>query len=107
VPYSTQLWVVNNDLSAAPTVYTVPTGYVAVMRDVSITNQTGSAAVIQIGANVPGPLTVLVTQWDSVNDGDTVEWQGRAVFNPGDQIFVGVYSGYALTIGSGYLLSSP
>lgn len=107
MPYSTQFFAVHEDLSTAPALYIVPTGYVAVLRDVSVRNQTGTTSQVQVGATVPGPLNVIVMQWDDVAANDVVEWQGRAVFNAGDSLFVYNAEGSAQAIGSGYLLSSP
>jgi hypothetical protein len=98
---------VHEDLSSAPVLYTVPADYVAVLRDVSVRNQTGSTSLIQIGATVPGPLNVVVAQFDSVIANDVVSWQGRAVFNAGDELWLYNSEGQAQAIASGYLLSVP
>jgi hypothetical protein len=107
LPYSTRFVAVHEDLSGAPVLYTVPSGYVAVLRDVSVRNQTADTSLIQVGATVPGPLNVVIAQFDSVAANDVVSWQGRQVLNAGDELWLYNSEGSAQAIASGYLLSAP
>lgn len=97
--YSTQVFNAEFPIGVTEA-YTVPEGYVLVLRDVSALNRTEEANAVEIsvsghggpGVNLPG--------------GGAGSWSGRVVCNPGDVLYV-LSSQEVAVICSGYLLSSP
>lgn len=87
--------------------YTVPAGYVAVVRDVEALNSSASTDSLFIAATVPGPLTVTLTKFYDLAGETPAQWQGRVVLLAGDGLEV--YSGVEVfeVMISGYLLSAP
>jgi hypothetical protein len=82
--------------------FTVPAGYVAVLRDVGFLNTSG----------VTGPIYLydssVSTAWwasPSVANFGSVEWQGRQVFPAGSEISVQLGNAPWVVRASGYLLS--
>jgi hypothetical protein len=94
--YSVQF--LNGDYAAGASLeFTVPAGYVAVLRDVSALNRTNTAGNGFISVdNHGGPAFTM-----PAGGGGT--WTGRVVCNPGDTMTV-VLSQAAAVIASGYLL---
>jgi hypothetical protein len=107
LPYSTRFIAVRQSISSGDGLYTVPSGYVAVVRDVVLWNNDSGEQSMSIGATVPGPLNVLISQWFNVGSNATVEWQGRQVLNAGDELWAYSAGVDASVMASGYLLSSP
>lgn len=82
--------------------YTVPVGYVAIVR--SIDFFATSAAPVDIIATIgPTPIGFVRTQFPAYPN--SVSWSGRQVANAGEKIGVYVVSGAGHVTISGYLLS--
>jgi hypothetical protein len=79
---------------------------VAVLRDVCLWNNDAAEQTMSVGLTVPGPLNVLIEQWDNVASNNTVEWQGRQVLNAGDEFWAYSAGADASVLASGYLLST-
>lgn len=106
MPYSTRLVAAVLD-AALDDAYTVPAGFVAVIRDMELTNQGGTATAIAIDLEVPGPLTATIYFNADVPAGSWLQWQGRVVMNAGDVLSISA-SAYPIgAVVSGYLLSAP
>lgn len=88
--------------STSSTVYTVPAGSIVVIRDVVLFQYAGSpstaACTDLAGAHVAfsGPAVV--------PGGD--HWEGRQVFNAGEEVVIGTAAGDWTYAVSGYLLST-
>lgn len=87
--------------------YTVPAGYVAVVRDIEAWNFGGETDQLFTTANVPGPLAVAVWVTPEVAPNEWAQWKGRAVFNAGDILQAQASSSSWSLFISGYLLSAP
>lgn len=86
--------------------YTVPAGYVAVLRDVDVFCNLYSTSTEFYVAGVGGAILWYVTV-GALTDPSFYQWRGRQVFNAGDIItFAGSSNGVDMTA-SGYLLSTP
>lgn len=82
--------------------YTVPSDYVAILRDVDVTNTGGVSGAFV----VYGPGGINFWEWAPVYSATapSASWRGRQVYNPGDVMaFQGVTSVYDY-MASGYLL---
>lgn len=101
-PYSTQFAAVDGLGAGVTTLYTVPAGYVAVVRDLNLNDASlGShSAVVFEGGSGARLLSVL----SSVASGDN-PWTGRQVFKAGQTIDLSVSGGAWAVLMSGYLLS--
>lgn len=102
--YSTRFAAVT--LSAAePALYTVPAGYVAVIRDMELTNQTGANVSFAIDLTSPGPLTATIYYDGSFPLASWFQWQGRVVLNAGDVLGASASSYPVGLVVSGFLLN--
>lgn len=83
--------------------YTVPTGYVAVIRDISATATTTGSTNAEVFVN--GAFTI----WNSgpITNGSTLVWSGRQVLNAGDVLSVHAVGATTQFMVSGYLLTLP
>lgn len=102
--YSTQFVAALVDGAGGATIYTVPAGKVAVIRDITLREDTGDTATLIIGVTKPGPVTPYIQGWGDVGGGLTVTWQGRHVAVAGDQLWLYSTVGNVLVLISGYLL---
>lgn len=84
-------------------VYTVPTGYTLVIRDISLWQTAATSAI----AYVANPDASAVAVSPSLAQYGVFHWEGRAVFNAGDTVSVDVFAGSWTYSLSGYLLSNP
>jgi len=98
--YSTVFYAAELPSAGDSSVYVVPAGYVAVLRSVLLFNHSGAAAFAVVYE--PGSFTVLVN--DTVADETVLEWQGRVVFNAGEDLHVDVGTIPFSVRLSGYLL---
>lgn len=100
--YSTRLmgWAA----STIPPLFEVPTGYVAIVRDIDVLSHGG--AMINWVVSVNGIADFAAGQFTIEALNQTGEWRGRQVMNPGEQL---VFQSDGPTDGliSGYLLPLP
>lgn len=84
--------------------YTVPPGYVAVVRDLDAYASAGAAAQnLYLIGNVLQ--TIWWHNWTGLSIA-TAQWRGRQVFVAGEQFHLNSDAGVDVTV-SGYLLSTP
>lgn len=105
--YSTQIAASRTDGTSSLALYTVPAGYVAVLRDVALTaTSTTDLGPVTLYI-VTGTQSVTVFGLASLGGRETHQWTGRQVLNAGDVLRA--TAGGALTdwLVSGYLLSAP
>ncbi len=101
--YSTQFLTWSNPTSGV--LYTVPAGYVAVVRDMDVwwDGETDEGSLI---ASIHNVCTFMVF-YGAPSVASAFQWRGRVVINPGEKLelfpSVGNWSGVAC----GYLLSLP
>ena len=104
--YSTQFASGITPTTGPDLVYTVPMGYVAVLRSFDCFLYTSGVMVCLLGINGRPPFMGAVSPAAEPNAG-FASWFGYQVFNPGDQLFLsGNNSGITYQL-SGYLLISP
>lgn len=108
--YST-LFYRNGSLTAGSVIaYTVPAGFVAVVRDIDLfLNQPWDSQLLSgILVSTRFPTTALFGVLSPKARGNQpYHWEGRQVLNPGDELTLNVYdSGWEATI-SGFLLALP
>lgn len=99
--YSTQFAAGTEAGGSTTVVYTVPTGYVAVVRDIEVGAQSPPANSVAI--NYAGVAEIYSV--DTITQYRTAQWRGRVVLNAGDTINVDAIAGTWTYIISGYLLS--
>lgn len=104
--YSIRLFAGQLEAEVNPA-YTVPDGFVAVIRDIVVYNETGDTDTFNAVAIVPGPLSLIAWSFADQTVYTSAQWQGRQVLNAGDVLYfyAGHYPWHVLA--SGYLLSSP
>lgn len=105
--YST-VFLNGNTGSGAP-VYTVPAGFVAVLRDVDVYNNSFVLAELFLEDSETG---VTIKRWDNsalIPDANlgSDEWRGRQVFTEGNGFLFNASSGVWDVRASGYLLTMP
>lgn len=106
MPYSSRFAFGSADSSLIDW-FTAPTGFVAVLRDLEVSNSAAGTDSLDVILMVPGPLSEVVVRFTDVASSATAQWQGRVVMNAGDvlQTFAGANTwGFCA---SGYLLSAP
>jgi hypothetical protein len=88
--------------STLTTLYTVPVGATAVLRDLELFINTAASALFYIGIDVSGVIVPLIGAGTGTALSH-VQWQGRVVLNPGQTVVAN--SGGANLVGavSGYL----
>lgn len=101
--YSTQFGHGAGTAGATGTLYTVPTGFVAVVRSIGLWNYAGGPGFCAI--NGPGGDAIFVGSSTGAQGMST--WEGRQVLNPGDTITYDLVSGDWTWLVSGYLLTAP
>lgn len=84
--------------------YTVPAGFIFVIRDVEANNQAAGEnnCYIQI-TSTPGVGLLAIN--NPIEPAKSTQWQGRTVLNPGDVLAVGASSASLYVTISGYLLT--
>lgn len=101
VVYSTKFAAGAQASGSTSVVYTVPAGYVAVVRDIEVGAQNAPANSVAI--NLAGVAEIY--QAGGIAQYSTAQWKGRVVLNAGDQINVDAIAGTWTYIISGYLLT--
>lgn len=88
--------------SSTPPPYTVPEGYVAIVRDVDVTS--GGGAMTNFALVINTVAVIWRGQFTVESVGQSAQWRGRQVLNPGDILDFasdvatdGAVSGYLLT----------
>lgn len=106
MPYSTNFFAGVLPTSFE-TLFTVPAGYVAIVRDIEVLNNNADAADISVYAEVPGPATGAIFGDTDLAGGAWTQWRGRVVV-PAAGLIVAMSSVSSCNAAiSGYLLSSP
>ena len=101
-PYSTSFYI-GTPATGFPTVYEVPAGYVAVLRDFAA--RIGAAGVQVAYIAVDEVVVQAVTGNEALAGPDgTIHWTGRLVLPAGSTVQLGYTSAMSCTL-SGYLLS--
>jgi hypothetical protein len=84
--------------------FTVPAGFVAVVRDVVVTNAASSPGQISWGISTTAGF-IVAYNFTELGSGASAQWTGRQVANAGEDLFI--FAGVEAIIGmSGYLLTS-
>lgn len=83
--------------------YEVPTGYVAVVRDVSLFSQSSGSNGCYAGSDAGYAYFSALDQPQYASP----HWEGRVVMNAGEVMTLGIFSGDWTCVISGYLLTSP
>lgn len=91
--------------SELSTLYTVPAGYVAVVRDVEYFAAGEAIDGIYLVVSVPGPLAAVFAWVGNLEENTGAQWQGRVVVPAAGFVEVGGYGTSLLLAMSGYLLS--
>lgn len=89
----------------AGTIYTVPSGYVVVVRCITAYNAGASSDAFEVSAQVSGSLIPIYHVTNVAASSNSLEWEGRVVLNAGE--FINVATGgqqWSYTV-SGYLLT--
>jgi hypothetical protein len=101
--YSQRLYTVNSSAAGATTVYTVPTGYTVIVREITCSSSPGLTGNLRVYVElIPANFVIF-----SMSAGDSSQhWQGRLVCEEGESLgTIGTAAGFALTI-SGYVLTN-
>jgi secreted Zn-dependent insulinase-like peptidase len=103
LPYSRRF--ISGQTAGSPVVidYLVPTGFVAVLRDVDIYNGTATAVVSAFIVSPGSPNIVMAALYFSAVN-TSVMWRGRQVFPAGATIRVSSSTAGVSVSASGYLL---
>lgn len=107
MPYSSALFGGAVSTGSFTTLYDVPSGYVAVIRDMAYFAYSGDAQFLQVAVVNPGPSGGTIWYVISPAAVGTVQWQGRAVVESSGSIEAICGSADNQLVISGYLLSSP
>lgn len=103
--YSTQFF-----LGAMPAngtvIYTVPTGYTVVVRDIELYNGSAGPGGCSVQIRVSGALEAVIFLAPDMGANTWAQWQGRAVLNVGQELASGAGASGFLGVVSGYLLES-
>jgi hypothetical protein len=107
VPYSTSFFAGQvTETDAFVMLFTVPSSYVAVVRDVQVCNLTSDDTDLWISTN-PGPASLQWAQLSPGASGGTAQWTGRVVLDAGWTLELYTEVEPLVVVASGYLLSSP
>ena len=104
--YSTQFFA-GTVSNAQQELYVCPSGYVAVLRDVQLYNNTAGAidAFIELWTGA-GQLATVAFRGIAAQE-SPAPWNGRAVFTAGQSLQAGQTGASLRVWASGYLLSAP
>jgi hypothetical protein len=106
VPYSTAFFT-GQAGSSLEVIYTVPAGYVAVMRDIEYFASSAITDPVYLVSSIPGPLAAVFGYVGTLEASTGKQWQGRVVVPTGGAIELAGYGTQLFVLLSGYLLSSP
>lgn len=87
------------------TAYTVPAGYVAVIREIDARDFSGAVNGLYIASNVSGFGTFTWSFLSNVAGGDAVQWKGRTVLPAASTILLAAGAASFQAAVSGYLLT--
>lgn len=105
--YSTLLWQ-GATTSSLQTVYTVPSGFVSVVRSVDWWNGDTGAHTLYLVSNVSGSFqNALIAVVNNLGAGQGSHWDGRHVLPTGAALEIGALGSGVLVAISGYQLSGP
>lgn len=90
--------------TGTPPAYTVPVGYVAVVRDLDVTS--GGGSIINWQLQIAGGAKFAVGQFTVESIAQLASWRGRVVLNAGD-VLAFASDGATDGVCGGYLLLSP
>lgn len=89
------------------TLYTVPSGFVVVVRSIELGDRSGSSTnSCTVFATAGGTIQAVITNSGNFPAFGSLHWDGRAVLNSGQSIGAGVGASTSVFV-SGYLLSTP
>lgn len=103
--YSTR-FAAGSVTTVGSTPFTVPAGSTAVIRDIGVWNDTGSASEVAVGVSVSGSPYAYITVVPSLANLTFFEWQGRQVLDAGNELYLFDASEGCLFMISGYLLDA-
>lgn len=97
---------ISGNTGAGDPVYTVPAGFVAVLRDVDVYNNSAVVAELFLEDSQTGQA---IARFDSQGPTDTgsQQWRGRQVFDAGGGFLFHATAGTWDVRACGYLLSAP
>lgn len=105
--YSTQFCAATPATGVTTKVYTVPEGFIAVLRTVSgYADVANATCYVYINGPISPPVLGAVP-WSTTGDTHLVLWNGYQVFNSGDEIWVNMGGAHNTVMMSGYLLPAP
>lgn len=87
--------------------YTVPAGFIAIIRFVTIFNFSGSTVTVDIDFAGSGSRTGVILYQEVPSGAPSVDWDGRLVLAPGDVVRITNSTASTVVSISGYLLSTP
>ena len=99
--YSTRFALITSSSAGPTTLYTVPTGFKAIVRDVS-----GLASAAPAGLAVGVNAAESFFSGLSLSNLESFHWEGRVVLNAGDTLALFVLAGTVQLVVSGYLLDA-
>jgi hypothetical protein len=105
LPYSTPFFT-GTATSELQTLYTVPDGYVAVVRDVSFFAAGAAIDNVYLVVVNPGPLSAVIAAVGNLAANAGAHWEGRQVLAAGGLLELGAYGTDLFCAVSGYLLSA-
>jgi hypothetical protein len=103
--YSTQFFAGAIGLGTTA-LYTVPTGFVVVVRDVTVYGNFATAEQVGVGLEVAGSISGYLLFANPLHPGDLAEWQGRQVINAGGVLTAVSGGSGPIVWASGYLLTA-
>lgn len=102
--YSVRFFSVSSDTTGVATdLYTVPSGSVAIIRDIDLIAVDGGTNQISFRNQATSEALVIFTATGPLV---SIPWRGRQVFNPGETMGYFIVAGSWFLTGSGYLLTA-
>lgn len=103
--YSTLLWQGTGQATQL-TIYTVPSGFTTVVRDVEVLNGSGASLSFHLSTHaVPGFADSNFAGHVGIPNGDGWQWQGRVVLPSSSQVQMPAFGTSVWVMMSGYQLS--
>lgn len=82
----------------------MPSGFVAVVRDIQAQNLGATTDSLEVDTEVAGPVEVVIARFNAIAQNDHPIWTGRVVLNAGQQISSATLGNTWSLLVSGYLL---